>query len=125
MNFGADYLQLKYNLVEVPVLLKASFGQPNLRFFVNIGPVATYTMGGTVSFLDSGQSGSQKIDLTNTGRLSFGGAGGSGVAMKAGPGSIQLEARYTYLFSSNENGDKLNPQSLMVSAAYLIPLGGR
>ena len=124
LNVGSDYVQLKYNLLEVPVLLKATFGQPNVRFFINAGPVATYTMNGTISFRDMDQTGSQKNDLTNTSRLSFGASGGSGVALKAGPGAVQLEARYTYLFSNNENGDKLNPQNFMVSAAYLIPLGG-
>ncbi|QHW01000.1 porin family protein [Spirosoma endbachense] len=125
MTFGADYLQLKYNLIEVPVLAKATFGQSNLRFFINAGPVATYTMGGTISLLDDGQAGSQTIDMTNEGRLSFGASGGSGVAVKIGPGAVQLEARYTYLFSSNENGAKLKPQNLMVSASYMIPLGRR
>ncbi|MBD2699781.1 PorT family protein [Spirosoma sp. BT702] len=125
LNLGSDYIQLKYSLLEVPLLLKASFGQPNLRFFVNAGPMATYTMNGTASFMESGQSGSQEIDLTGTGRFSFGATGGAGVSMQAGPGAVQLEARYNYLFSTNENGDKLNPQNLMVSVGYLIPLGGR
>lgn len=122
---GADYFQLKYNLVEVPILLKASFGQPNLRFFVNAGPVAGYTTSGTISVQEAGQSQSQALDVTSSGRLSFGASGGAGVALKAGPGSVQLEARYSYLFSSNEDGVALNPQNAMLSAGYLIPLGGK
>ncbi|GAB4003787.1 hypothetical protein GCM10028808_00080 [Spirosoma migulaei] len=122
---GADYFQLKYNLVEVPILLKASFGQPNLRFFINAGPVAGYTTSGTISVQESGQSQSQALDVTSSGRLSFGASGGAGVALKAGPGSVQLEARYSYLFSSNEDGVALNPQNAMLSVGYLIPLGGK
>lgn len=123
MTAGSDYLQLKYNFIEVPVLLKASFGQPNLRFFVNAGPVGSYTMSGTISVQEGGQAGSQKIDLTGSGRLSFGVSGGGGVALQAGPGAVQLEARYSYLFSSNEEGTALKPQNAMLSVGYLIPLG--
>lgn len=125
MTAGPDYLQLKYNLIEVPVLFKASFGQPNLRFFVNAGPVGSYTMGGTISVQEAGQSESQKIDITGSGRFSFGVSGGAGVALQAGPGVVQLEARYSYLFSSNDDGTKLKPQNAMLSVGYLFPLGGR
>ncbi len=123
MTAGSDYFQLKYNLIEVPILLKASFGQPNLRFFVNAGPVGSYTMGGTVSVQEGGQSQSQKLDLTGSGRLSFGVSGGAGVALQAGPGAVQLEARYSYLFSNNDDGTNLKPQNAMLSVGYLIPLG--
>ncbi|WP_420149554.1 porin family protein [Spirosoma sp.] len=125
MTAGPDYLQLKYNVIDVPVLLKASFGQPNLRFFINAGPVGSYTLGGTLSIQEAGQSQSGKIDMTNSGRFSFGAMGGAGVAVQAGPGAVQLEARYAYLFSSNEDGTKLHPQNAMLSVGYLIPLGGR
>ena len=125
MTAGPDYLQLKYNLIEVPVLFKASFGQPNLRFFVNAGPVGSYTIGGKISVQEAGQSESQKIDMTGSGRFSFGVSGGAGVSLQAGPGAIQLEARYSYLFSSNDDGTKLKPQNAMLSVGYLFPLGGR
>ncbi|CAN5616155.1 hypothetical protein BH09BAC4_BH09BAC4_00840 [soil metagenome] len=125
MTAGPDYLQLKYNLIEVPVLFKASFGQPNLRFFVNAGPVGSYTMGGTISVQEAGQSESQKIDMTGSGRFSFGVSGGAGVALQAGPGAVQLEARYSSLFSSSDDGTKAKPQNAMLSVGYLFPLGGR
>ncbi|WP_338876513.1 porin family protein [Spirosoma sp. SC4-14] len=124
MAFGADYLQLKYNLVEVPVLLKASFGQPELRFFINAGPVGAYTLSGSISVRESGQSQSQVIDMTGQGRFSYGAAGGAGVAMKMGTGTILVEGRYSYLFSSNDDGTSLTPQNAMLSVGYLIPLSG-
>ncbi|GAB3498161.1 porin family protein [Spirosoma knui] len=121
---GADYLQLKYNVVEVPVLLKATFGQPNLRVFINAGPVATYAINGTVSALESGQSGSQALDMTNEGRLAYGATGGLGIALQAGPGKVQLEGRYSYLVSGqNDGGSQTKPQNAMLSIAYLLPLG--
>ena len=121
---GSDYLQLKYNVVEVPVLLKASFGQPNLRFFINAGPVATYAINGNLSVQESGQSQSQAIDLSNEGRLSYGATGGIGIALQAGSGKIQLEGRYSYLVSGqNDDGTQTKPQNAMLSIGYLIPIG--
>lgn len=121
---GSDYLQLKYNVVEVPVLLKASFGQPNLRFFINAGPVATYAVNGTLSVRESGQSQSQALDMSNEGRLSYGATGGIGIALQAGSGKIQLEGRYNYLISGqNDDGSQTKPQNAMLSIGYLIPIG--
>ncbi|GAB3554401.1 outer membrane beta-barrel protein [Spirosoma fluminis] len=110
--------------MEVPVLLKATFGQPNLRVFINAGPVATYAINGTVSAQESGQSGSQALDVTNEGRLAYGATGGLGIALQAGPGKIQLEDRYSYLVSGqNDGGSQTKPQNTMLSIAYLLPLG--
>lgn len=125
MAYGADYLQLNYNLIEVPVLVKASFGRPELRFFINAGPVGAYTLSGSVSVRESGQSQAQAIDMTGAGRFSYGATGGAGVALKMGAGTILVEGRYSYLFSSNEDGANLTPQNAMLSVGYLIPLSGR
>ena len=125
MTYGDDYLQIKYNLVEVPILLKASFGKPSLRFFVNGGPVATYAMSGTISVREGGESDSQRIDMTSQGQLAYGASGGAGVAFKAGMGTIMLEGRYSYLFSDGSNNSHVKPQNAMVSVGYLIPLGKR
>ncbi|GAB3702912.1 hypothetical protein GCM10027592_32810 [Spirosoma flavus] len=122
LAIGSDYLQFKYNLVEVPVLLKASFGQPNLRFFVNAGPIGTYALSGTVSIREGGQSDSGDIEMGKEGRFNYGIAGGAGVALKAGPGTVLLEGRYNYLVG---NEDKTTPQAAMLSFGYLIPLGSR
>ncbi|GAB3963171.1 hypothetical protein GCM10028805_65740 [Spirosoma harenae] len=123
--YGSDYLQLKYNVVEVPVLLKVSFGQPNLRFFVNAGPIGSYALSGTISVKEGGQSDSQSVDMGQEGRFSYGATGGLGVALKAGPGSVLLEGRYNYLMVNQEDGSTTKPQNAMVSVGYLIPLGGR
>ncbi|GAB3997666.1 hypothetical protein GCM10028807_43280 [Spirosoma daeguense] len=122
LAIGSDYLQVKYNLVEVPILLKVAFGQPNVRFFVNAGPVGTFAANGTVSVRESGQTDSQSIDLSQEGRFNYGVSGGAGVSIKAGPGSVLLEGRYSYLVGSD---DKSTPQNAMISVGYLFPLGGR
>jgi hypothetical protein len=122
---GSDYLQVKYNVVEMPILLKATFGQrPDLKFFVNAGPVFSYAASGTVSAQEAGQSDSQAMDLSQQGRFAFGVAGGVGVALKAGPGSLLLEGRYSYLMRSQDDGTKTSPQNLMLSIGYLFPLSG-
>ena len=60
--------------------------------------------------------------MTDETRLTFGASGGAGVALKAGPGSVLVEARYSYFFSK-EDGVTVHPQNLMLSAGYQIPLG--
>ncbi|GAB4035403.1 porin family protein [Spirosoma gilvum] len=124
-TLGSDYLQLKYNLVEVPVLLKVAFGQPNLRFFVNAGPVGSYVSSGTISVQEGGQRDSQAIDMTGEGRFFYGLAGGAGVSLQAGPGKLLLEGRYSYLMADHEDGSTTKPQNAMLSIGYLFPLGGR
>ncbi|WP_020597808.1 porin family protein [Spirosoma panaciterrae] len=122
---GSDYLQLKYNMVEVPVLLKVAFGQPKLRFFVNAGPVGTYVVSGTISVREGGQSEAQAIDMSGEGRFFYGVAGGAGVAIQAGTGKVLLEGRYNYLMADHEDGSTTKPQNAMLSVGYLFPLGGR
>ena len=63
--------------------------------------------------------------MEQQGRFSYGAAGGLGVALKAGTGTLLLEGRYTYLMAGQDNGVQKTPQSAMLSVGYLIPLGGR
>ncbi|MBO0952574.1 porin family protein [Fibrella forsythiae] len=120
---GSDYLQLKTNTVEVPLMLKYTFGQTNTRFFINAGPTATYLLGGKISFKEAGESGEADMEIgPNDGRLNYGGSLGLGVALKAGPGSLHIEARGTYLVTDQAN---VSLQNGKLSVAYLIPLGGR
>lgn len=118
---GSDYLQFKFNVIEVPLLLKYTFGQSNARFFVNGGPTATYLLGGTISVKSGGETGEAPIEVgPNDGRLNYGGSIGVGVALQAGPGSLHVEARGTYLTSSEADGNLLNGK---LSVGYLIPIG--
>ncbi|CCH02738.1 hypothetical protein FAES_4739 [Fibrella aestuarina BUZ 2] len=118
---GSDYLQFKFNVIEVPLLLKYTFGQANARFFVNAGPTATYLLGGTISVREGGETGEAPIEPgPNDGRINYGGSVGIGVALQAGPGSLHIEARGTYLTSSDADGNLLNGK---LSVGYLIPIG--
>ncbi|GAB3012076.1 porin family protein [Spirosoma pulveris] len=120
---GSDYLQLKTNTIEVPVLLKYSFGQGSARFFVNAGPTATYLLGGKLSYKEDGESGETDMEVgANDGRLNFGGSLGLGLSLKVGTGSFNIEARGTYLTT---NTPDVAIQNGKLSVAYLIPLGGR
>ncbi|MEZ0609087.1 porin family protein [Fibrella sp. WM1] len=118
---GSNYLQFKFNVIEVPLLLKYTFGQSNARFFVNAGPTATYLLGGTLSVRADGETGEAPIEPgPNDGRVNYGGSLGIGAALQAGPGSLHIEARGTYLTSSDSDGNLLNGK---LSVGYLIPIG--
>ncbi|XWW44546.1 outer membrane beta-barrel protein [Fibrella sp. USSR17] len=120
---GADYVQIKYNLVEVPVMLKYTFGQSTMRFFVNAGPTATYLLNGTITIQEGDDTNRASLPIgPNDGRINYGGSLGLGVAMQAGTGSFQIEARGTYLKTS-EGATSL--QNAKLSVAYLLPLGRR
>lgn len=43
-------IDLKVNYLELPVLIKATFGPKNYRFFVNGGPTFSYGLGGKTSY---------------------------------------------------------------------------
>ncbi|MBO0930243.1 porin family protein [Fibrella aquatilis] len=122
LTSGADYAQVKYNVVEVPLLLKYTFGQSGMRFFVNAGPTATYLLNGTLSVKEGGETSQGAIEIgPNDGRVNYGGSLGLGVALKAGSGSFQIEARGTYLKTSDSDASLQNAK---LSVAYLLPLGG-
>ncbi|WP_266364408.1 porin family protein [Tellurirhabdus rosea] len=123
---GSEYLKFKYNMVEVPILAKASFGKPGMKVFVNAGPVVSYVLNGTMSYSASGETGSQPLDMKNEGRVAYGAAGGLGISLAAGPGRVSVEGRYNYLMNgSTADGTKLTPQNAMLSVSYQLPLGGR
>lgn len=117
MGAGSEYIQFKFNTVEVPVLLKYTFGQGNARFFVNAGPTATYLLGGTLSARIGGESVEAPIEIDpKDGRINYGGSAGVGVAL----GQLQLEARGTYLTSSKADGQLIGGK---LSVSYLLPIG--
>ncbi|RYF50571.1 MAG: PorT family protein, partial [Cytophagaceae bacterium] len=78
------------DFLEVPLFLKISSGTyAGNRFFVNVGPYASYA-------LSSSEDG-KKISLDGAkGRFGFGAAAGVGAAIKAGPGHVTIEIRGLY-----------------------------
>ncbi len=115
-------VKVNTNRVEVPLLLKATFGNLSTakpRFFINAGPYGAYIMeerykanvlsyGGLSASLRTvidavvGSLDNKKATFDgNKGRMSYGVAGGLGVVFKAGPGQLTLEGRALYQLGDN------------------------
>lgn len=127
---AGDYLQVTSNVVEVPILLKLAFGGRNVRVFINGGPFGNYLMNGQVKTSIGGNTTSETITPdSNDDRFSYGVAGGAGLSFKIGPGNLLLEGRFNHVLgtlgSDNTVDTKTNPQVIMGSVGYIIPLGGR
>jgi len=109
------------DFLEVPLFLKISSGTyAGNRFFVNVGPYASYAM--------SASEDGKKISLDGAkGRFGFGAAAGVGAAIKAGPGHVAVEVRGLYGLGNTDSG--FNTDSKTISGqgtlGYIFPLGGR
>jgi hypothetical protein len=122
-KFALDYL-------EIPLLLKASFGPREVRFFVNAGPYWGFWLGGVKKYkLDIVQTGvpdesfSDKTrinfeeDWANTGmeanKRDFGAVIGGGFAYESGPGFMMIDFRYSMSFRDINNwiDESLKPEA--------------
>lgn len=97
------YYQAKLimNYMEMPILLKATFGAGAFRAFVNAGPYAGYWMGGKVHttyyFTDSGEWFDETYSYSLSdieSWLDLGVAIGAGCSYNLGRGTLFLEGRY-------------------------------
>ena len=143
------------NRIEVPLLVKATFGQSNTRFFVSGGPYGAYVLGerykvNLISFgnlapsfrpvvesVIAGLNGQKATFTGSDGRISYGVAGGLGVAIKTGPGHLTLEGRALYELGNNTLATAPDPSGisltsnvrntkymlLQASVGYIIPIG--
>jgi hypothetical protein len=107
------------NIIQVPLLLKYSFGESNRGLFVNVGPYGNYIINGVINF------GSEKMtEKPEKTIIDYGVAGGLGVAIPAGPGRLLIEARGTYYLGSTEKTDEsIKFLTGVVSVGYLFPIG--
>jgi|GEM_PF-1007760 len=107
--------------LEIPLLLKLASGDATSnRFFVNLGPYASYALN------VSANGKTQSLDGAD-GRLGFGAAVGIGAALKTGPGHLTIELRGLYSLGDTDSG--FNTESRVINTqatlGYIIPLGGR
>ena len=109
------------DVLEVPLFLKIASGTyAGNRFFLNVGPYASYV----ASISSEGKKG----DLSQAkGRFGFGAAAGVGTALKAGPGHVTIEVRGLYPLGDFDNGFSTNANIIYGQAAvgYIFPFGGR
>ncbi|OIN55898.1 hypothetical protein BLX24_27495 [Arsenicibacter rosenii] len=126
------------NRIEVPLLLKFSFGDPAAtRFFVNVGPYGAYALSGRTKGSILGVPYDEKVTFNGSeGRISYGAAGGLGVALPLGPGHLTVEARALYHIGDNspkattptsptEDPSTIKRALLQGTIGYIIPIGGR
>ncbi|WP_146141536.1 porin family protein [Spirosoma oryzae] len=108
--------------VVVPMLARFSLGHAaGNQVYALVGPYSAY---GTSTSLNG-----QKVRFDpDEQRLSYGAAAGVGVAIRTGPGHINLELRGRYqLSATNQAAFESRPSSIYTEAtlSYLYPLGRR
>ena len=121
-----------YNAVTVPVLLKYTIGEGNLRFFVNAGGYANYGLSAKLTATDKSDNTKTNFDISSAdlekdGRLQFGAVAGAGLTFMLGRTELFLDGRYYYGLGSNAKKvpDKKQDffNAIQVGVGVLIPLG--
>lgn len=137
-------LEIKEDIVTVPILLKVAFGGENVKLFVNAGPYGGYKLGAKQKLLNSPfekleyKKDYDAITGGKSNRLEYGAMGGAGIQFKLGGGPLLvLEGRYQYSLSnldvykagfsrpSSLPKDYGRYRNLNGSIALLFPIGGR
>ena len=116
VNFSSTYA---FDQIQVPLLLKISSGSyAGSRFFVNVGPYASYLISASVDGKKYSVSGDK-------GRFGFGGALGIGAAVKAGPGHVTIEVRGLYPLGDTDGGFSTDSRTIFGQGTlgYIFPLG--
>jgi hypothetical protein len=119
----------KLQYLEVPLLLKAKFGNESVHGYVTAGPTLGYALAGrlvgTTSLLIDVKVYDAPINLNTNGfnRFEVGGLLGGGVAFETGTGQLFLDARYTRGLTQSYEipviGTKVMNQGYGLSIGYL------
>jgi opacity protein-like surface antigen len=121
-------LEDKLAYLEVPVMLKYSFGTREIRPYVIAGPTIGYLLSAKGKVTGGGYSGEEDIK-DETKSLDFGLAFGAGVSVPVSNHPIFLEARYA-MGLTNINDDPDDPDTdvktkgIQILAGITFPLGG-
>ncbi|GAB3891428.1 hypothetical protein GCM10028803_03230 [Larkinella knui] len=126
---GNFSIQASASAIEIPLLLKLSFGRKT-RFFVNAGPYVAYGLSSAAKIVVAGETLlDEKQKLTkDDDRLEYGATGGLGVSIPVGPGRLLIEGRYTYSLGTNADpqpAEYVSQQVSTFSVGYTFPLGKR
>ena len=110
--------------IQVPLLIKYSFGEHNKGFFINAGPYGTYLLNSKINDkLPGGTNYTYKPEKTT---IEYGVAAGLGVAVPVGRGRLLVEARGTYYLGASGEELDIDKASLVTGAlsiGYLFPIG--
>lgn len=128
---------VKTNYLELPVLLKAQNGTEQFSYYLFLAPSLGYA---TNRFLTEkigdGDKDKTDIDFIDEGvaqsqRWEFSTIGGVGASVKAGPGSLVLDIRYSIGLTDNtkfendkpDNWEKTSNRGCTLSVGYVVPIG--
>jgi hypothetical protein len=126
---------VEVDYIEVPLLLRATIptqGDSRLSFHLYAGPAIGFQLSCNIWVEGSGQRVEDKCDSetfeAKTKSTDFSLFFGGGVGIGAGPGDIQLDIAYDLGLSNliDEAGDptEAKNRTLMLTAGYLLPVGG-
>lgn len=107
-SLGREHLNVNY--LELPVLVKYSFGP----VYLNVGP----SLG-----LRLGQANKEKVAYGAMKKLDFGLQMGGGLAIPLGPGKVIIDARYVLGLTNTSavKGANIKNRGIALSAGYAIP----
>jgi hypothetical protein len=121
--------ETKFHYLEMPLLLKAKFGNELIHGYVAAGPTLGYALAGqlvgSTTVLIDVKLYDAPINLNQTGfnRFEMGGAIGAGVGVETGKGQLFLDARYTRGLTQSYEipviGTKVMNQGYGLSIGYL------
>jgi hypothetical protein len=135
VNFEGDY---KLNYLELPVLIKISFGTEAIAAYVNAGPSIGYLLGGRVKGQGNvlglfGSGYNEKINFTespaltnlndlNANRLEFGVSAGGGLGYNFGSNSsVFVDVRYNLGLTDFDKNQNAKNRIIALTAGVQLP----
>jgi len=135
---GQDYeFAVKTDYLELPVLLKANFGEGKFKYYAFVAPSLGFATN-RFTVEKTGDADKVKEDINfideevaKSQRWEFSASGGAGVSMQAGIGSIVLDVRYSHGLTDNtkfktdkpDDWEKTSNRGCTLSVGYMVPLG--
>ncbi len=124
--------QSVFDYLELPLLMKVSFGEQAIKAYLTAGPSVGYALGGR---LKTRSTGLLELDLINTSinldavnyeRFELAGIVGGGLSFETGPGTIILEGRYQHGFTELYDiplvSERIRNRGYAINVGYNIPL---
>lgn len=121
-----------FDYLELPLLMKARFGNEQAEFFLLAGPSVGYALGGQVKTQATGlldlnlTKTNVNLDAINYKRFEFAGIVGAGFAFDAGFGKFIIDGRYqhgfTQLYDIPLVGENVTNRGFAVNAGFAFPI---
>lgn len=122
----------RFSYLDLPLLLKASFGSESVKAFVMAGPSLGYALNGRLKtrsngLLDINISNSEiNLDAINYERFEVSGVVGAGLSFDAGFGQITLDGRFqqgfTELYDIPLLSERVKNKGFAINAGVAIPI---